>query len=1110
MSSPAFNITTITANDAQQALQSDGLDTLGLTTLALSTRWADATPAGSDYDETALTLDIASLHAPYRGILEFAFSPVTSTLDADITDTVTTLSVKPGDGNNFPSPTGGTILLTLTSNSSTNREVVECTGRSADSFTVTRGAADTGPQAFKKGDTVSLRLSPGTRTTSFIGADGNSLTGTCAVYRLHPAAIWRLETLMSDRYGSPVILPIPWCMVVRGAQGFKSARWFEPDEAITGINGKISFHDGRGLIVDPIYVAALFSDLQTWLAGLIGKTDTAAIGGAGGAQSIAGLKSGTLLHVVDLHGNLYQPALGGATLTTSAGTVTNGLATLSGAGDGIDTSGGDSGRLRWGWATNGVLGKTKVVPPALPGGGTPPANLPRQFYRVAVVDTVWALLGNRTSASVLGIPADDQTIPADLLPKVRDQIVIAYLSDGPDTLGQASAVLARTAQNMVLSISPVLDGTMAIPATPGLNAHWPAFPAPNSNQAFPNPPSSAKNGIQAAWTSGNDVVVTIAADQVPDGAHVRIYPQVFVTIPAITEEPSFVRGDGGASIAKAGTKTDIFLPNPFALTGGQPKPNPANLTIDIVVMPRVGVRKMWGAVSVPVAPGPAAAPPDPFAGPNPIAAMVPMFESVAPDPLFSIPTTVTPPGAAPGNVIAFVRALASENVPRQGPRLPTMGRFETAIVTGTTGGTPANTLNWEAVLTGGRWARETLSALHASGNPGNPAGPDVHAPGIHVTGALGYDLARHAMRRAQPIIPLPGSPGTQPGWIVGMDGDNFNEPQDNTTTNTGCGVLLETVAAVCETPELSLVSPPAPGTNAQSVINSIASSIGVPAPTYSPGGNDARIIGEIRREVVTSTSGLRDALWSLRRALHEARELIYIESPQFARTARPTGPPTAEQVDLVAEITASLTAHPNLKVIICTPREADFAANYPGWSRQHYKARSEAVGNLFAVAPDRIAVFHPVGFPGRTAFIRTTSIIVDDVWALVGATHFRRRGFTFDGSAAIASFDRQMDNGYSKNVRAHRRTLMAAKMAIPSPAANSPSADWLRLGHPASAFELVSDWLSEGGLGQVQPLWPGPSDTTVLAATDDMADPDGSNGATFLGLFASLIAEAGS
>ena len=203
------------------------------------------------------------------------------------------------------------------------------------------------------------------------------------------------------------------------------------------------------------------------------------------------------------------------------------------------------------------------------------------------------------------------------------------------------------------------------------------------------------------------------------------------------------------------------------------------------------------------------------------------------------------------------------------------------------------------------------------------------------------------------------------------------------------------------------------------------------------------------------------------------------------------------------------SASPRSWAVVCTPREADFTADYPGWSRENYQARTEVLSMLLAVAQDRVAMFHPVGFPGRTAFIRTASVIVDDVWCLVGAAHFRRRGMTFDGSAAVASFDRQLDNGYSKNVRAYRRALMAAKMAIPAPGANSLSADWLRLGHPEPAFQLVTDWLAEGGLGQIQPLWPGPSDTSVLPATDDMADPDGSDGTTFIGLFASLIAEAG-
>ena len=1022
---PTIDITTITQSDAQQALQDDGLDTLGLTSLALSTGWAGGAVAGGAYDAGELTLNVPNLHAPWRGILD----------------------------------------------------------------------------------------STATGADSLRDASGGALAGVGAIYRLHPAAIWRLETLMQQRYTdgvSPLLFPVPRCMAIRGATGFKSPQWYEPD-ADLALSGKISFHDGRGLVVDPIFVAALLADLLQWLPGLQGKTAATLINGDGGVQSIAALSNSTVIHLVDLHGNAYQPALPGATIITrtsagaQSGTFTaSGLANL-GAGESIDSSGGDNGRLRWGWQTNGILGTGKIVPPALPTTGTPKATLTQQFYRVAAVDTVWALLGNRTGSSVLSIPGDDQKIPADLLPQVRDGVAIDYLADGPDTLARANAVLTRANMDMILASSPVIEGTMSIPTQTGINGHWPGYPAPNTNQGFPTPAQSVPGNLKAVWTSGFDIVVIIAKGSVPDGSHVRIYQQVFVTIPAITKEPSFVRGDGGAALASAGQDTQVLLTNPFALSGASPKPS--NLTMDIVVMPRTGQRKIWSAVSVAIDPGPAVPPADPFSGVNPLSAMAAMFESVAPSPLFGIAATVVPPGGPPANVISFIRSLASEGVPRQGPRLPTMGRLETIVVTGTTAAADAPLL-WEAVLTGGRWARESLSALHASGNPGNPAGPDVHAPGIHIGGGLAYDAARHAMRRAQPIIPVPGSPGLQLGWVVDMDGNNFNPPQDDPAANTGCGVFLETVAAVCESPELSVASPPAPGTKVQDVVDSISSALGVTPPKVTA-ANDVRIIGEIRREIVVSGNGLRDALWSLRRALREARELIYIESPQFARTARPAGTPTQEEVDLVGEIAASLQAHSNLKVIVCTPRESDFATKYRGWSRQHYRARFEAASLLLAAAPDRFALFHPVGFPGRTAFTRTTTVIVDDVWCLTGATHFRRRGMTFDGSAAVASFDRQMDHGYSQKVRAFRRALLAAKLAVPAPGTGTPSADWLRLGTPESSFQLVSDWLSEGGLGFIQPLWPGPSDNSVLAASNDMADPDGSDQGSFLGLFATLIAEAG-
>jgi hypothetical protein len=69
------------------------------------------------------------------------------------------------------------------------------------------------------------------------------------------------------------------------------------------------------------------------------------------------------------------------------------------------------------------------------------------------------------------------------------------------------------------------------------------------------------------------------------------------------------------------------------------------------------------------------------------------------------------------------------------------------------------------------------------------------------------------------------------------------------------------------------------------------------------------------------------------------------------------------------------------------------------------------------------AVFHPVGFPGRTASIRTISVIVDDIGCLCGASHFRRRGMTFDGSAAIATFDCQMQRLFTGRARVPRRPV---------------------------------------------------------------------------------------
>lgn len=1114
-------ITVLTPNAVQQSLQNNGLAALGLTTVSLNTRWADATPAVGDYSDANMTLSIAgTVRAPFLGIRENGFRDAVSTLAADITADATSLTLANGTGAGFPSPVNpGRMFLTLSNGSGSKMEVIECTQRANDTLTVVRGGMGTAKQAFSAGDKVSLRLTPAQRSREFYNADGTPVDVNCTIFRLHPQAYARLVTLCAARYpnaGQPLILPLPAAMIVRGAEGFRASRWYRPDEQLDGVSGLISFHDQRGFIVDPLYVAALFNDLLGALPGLLQTGVTAVATGQGGVKSIADLVSGTRIHFIDPHGNPPRIASSGAALITTdnggtqTGSVSGNAITLT-AGNRIAVQNANTSVLRIGFATNGTMGTAPLSVPALANG-----TLGRQFYRVMVVDTPWFLLGNRTANTVLGVGPDDQRIPTDLLPQVRDQVDIDYLADGPDMLAEGVRVLTRPSQGMILAVSPVIDQTLLTPAQLGANAHWPAFPGPNSNAGFPAPPAVlTPANVTAAYTAGNDVVVTLAAGAAPNGAHVRIYPQQFVEIASINgSEPSFLRGDGGAALVNGNSATPVLLRNPFNLGANAVKPS--RLSMDIVIAPRLGRRRLTGNVTVNVAAGPVAAPPSPFFGqPNTtiMGAMLPTSQGVSESPLFGIPRTVAPPANPPGNFLDMVVSLAAEASPRQAPRIPTMGRLETVAATGTTspGAQPAGSLLWEAVLSGGRWAAESRSALHESGNPGNPAGPDVHAPGVATTGALAYDLALHAMRRVQPLIPLPSTnSNVNPGWVVATAGDNFDVPSDAANTaNTGTGVLLETVAAGCETSWLGSLNPPPQGNTVNQMINNAAQAMGVPAPNLNINiNNEPRIQQQIRREFFAARHGFRDAQWSLRRAFAEARELVYIESPQFARTARGNAQPF--ELDLVAALAARLQVHPNLRVIICTPRFSDFADNFRTFHRQHYQARMEALGDLQLAAKDRVLLFHPVGFPGRAAYIRTTTVIVDDVWCLTGATHFRQRGMTFDGSAAVASFDRQITDGYSTKVRNFRRALMAAKLNVPVPAAGQPlSGEFVRLGRPASAFDLVSDLLAQGGFGRIQSIWPGPPDNSILPAQPEVADPDGSNGTTLFNTLSGMLNEAG-
>jgi hypothetical protein len=483
--------------------------------------------------------------------------------------------------------------------------------------------------------------------------------------------------------------------------------------------------------------------------------------------------------------------------------------------------------------------------------------------------------------------------------------------------------------------------------------------------------------------------------------------------------------------------------------------------------------------------------------------------AIAPASLFGMPPSTLPAGGAPGDILDLVRRLANETTaPRQGPRLPTQGRFDTvwAIGAAPAAGQP---LAWKAVLSGARWLIESRSAQPESGNPGNPAGPDVHAAGMRVDGQLAYDLALHAIKRAQPIIPLSAS---TPGWMVFTGGNNWSDPAPDASGTTSA-VMLETIAPFCDSPELgiSAIPVPQPGDTIQNTVNSLADALGVQRPSISV-ANEDRLRRQLQREMITAKFGQRDALWALTRAINEAREFVYIESPQFARTARPSGTPKPHEIDLVESLRARMQANPRLKVIICVPRVPDIVHAKANWVRAALAHRKTAIQTLTAQDRKRVAAFHPIGFPGRPTVIRSTVVIVDDVWALVGTSHFRRRGMTFDGAADIVSIDRAFNaRGTSTAIARFRQELLANKLgvAIPASPANS-TALWTRLAEPESAFDVLADLLTSGGLGRCSPVWAGPTDNKVIPQSDAIADPDGvdTDGSGLLALFGSLLLDS--
>ncbi len=191
-----------------------------------------------------------------------------------------------------------------------------------------------------------------------------------------------------------------------------------------------------------------------------------------------------------------------------------------------------------------------------------------------------------------------------------------------------------------------------------------------------------------------------------------------------------------------------------------------------------------------------------------------------------------------------------------------------------------------------------------------PATPRVRTcmpPAVRCDGQLGYDLALHAMKRRAADH---SAVHHDTGWLVAIGGNNWSDPAPDATGSVSA-VMLETVATLLRFAGARNLgdSIPQPGDTIQNAVNSLADALGVPHITINV-ANEDRLKRALQREMVTARSGQRDALWSMARAIGQAREFVYLESPAFARTARPAGAPKPHEIDLVEILRARLQANP--------------------------------------------------------------------------------------------------------------------------------------------------------------------------------------------------------
>lgn len=410
------------------------------------------------------------------------------------------------------------------------------------------------------------------------------------------------------------------------------------------------------------------------------------------------------------------------------------------------------------------------------------------------------------------------------------------------------------------------------------------------------------------------------------------------------------------------------------------------------------------------------------------------------------------------------------------------------------------------------WALEPTNAMFL-GFPTVPASIEVHGAGAALNGLPAVAVAEYVRERTAGMGFDFVRSLSEPARSLAVQSEialaaEAATPFAAITEGTGAGP----VAAILRTGAFGLEGVPgaAVGATATDVLfpfgqnlaaleawldNQISAGGGAGSALRSAAGSNLDSVARaLDRRILASAFGARETLIALMAAIDRAQDLIYIETPALDGMSYDG---IGETMSLWTRVMARLGERKGLRVVLCVP-----TLLAPGTPKMMQAVRDQvlldAITTARNVATDRFGLFSPGVGAGRALRLASTSVVIDDAFALTGTTHLSRRGLTWDSSLAASVFDERLVDGRPQDVRAFRIRLLADRLGIATGRVPDDPADLVR------AVQALDANGSER-LSVTQILRPDPVPQNLDI---DIWNPDGSKTDLTLSTVAALFASA--